>query len=187
MKKIIVILILIMGSSLYAQVKMLPFNGNILTTDQFGFYYEVKNTEINKYAINGKLNCSYSNNILGVIASVDVSNPQKIVVYFKDFTKVLILDNTLSPTSEIIDLTRLELDETSLVCRSYNNGIWYYDPIRFELIRKDQELETTNSSGNLANALMINIQANYLVEYNNRLYLNDPKNGVLVFDNFVNK
>ena len=184
MKKIIVILMVIMGYSLYAQVKMLPFNGNILTTDQFGFYYEVKNTEINKYAINGKLNCSYSNNILGVIASVDVSNPQKIVVYFKDFTKVLILDNTLSPTSEIMDLTRLELDETSLVCRSYNNGIWYYDPIRFELIRKDKELETTNSSGNLANALMINIQANYLVEYNNRLYLNDPKNGLLVFDNF---
>lgn len=184
MKKIIVILMVIMGYSLYAQVKTLPFNGNILTTDQFGFYYEVKNTEINKYAINGKLNCSYSNNILGVIASVDVSNPQKIIVYFKDFTKVLILDNTLSPTSEVIDLTRLELDETSLVCRSYNNGIWYYDPVRFELIRKDQELETTNSSGNLANALNINIQANYLVEYNNRLYLNDPTNGVLVFDNF---
>ena len=178
------ILVLFLGTSAWSQVKTLPFNGNILTTDQFGFYYEVKNTEINKYAINGKLNCSYSNNILGVIASVDVSNPQKIVVYFKDFTKVLILDNTLSPTSEVIDLTRLELDETSLVCRSYNNGIWYYDPIRFELIRKDQELETTNSSGNLANALNINIQANYLVEYNNRLYLNDPKNGVLVFDNF---
>ena len=84
MKKIIVILMVIMGYSLYAQVKTLPFNGNILTTDQFGFYYEVKNTEINKYAINGKLNCSYSNNILGVIASVDVSNPQKIIVYFKD-------------------------------------------------------------------------------------------------------
>jgi hypothetical protein len=184
MKKIIIILMVIMGSSLCAQVNTLPFNGNFLTTDQFGFYYEVKNTEINKYSKTGKLDCSYSNNILGVIASVDVSNPQKILVYFKDFTKVLILDNTLSPTSEIIDLTRLELDETSLVCRSYNDGVWYYDPVRFELIRKDQELETTNTSGNLANALMINIQGNYLEEYNNRLYLNDPKNGVLVFDNF---
>jgi len=175
---------LVMGSSLCAQFKTYPFNGKILTTDQFGFYYEVKSTEINKYSKAGKLNCSYSNNMLGVIASVDVSNPQKIVVYFKDFTKVLILDNTLSPTSEVIDLTNIELDEVSLVCRSYNNGIWYYDPVRFELIRKDQEMETTNSSGNLANALNINVQANYLVEYNNRLYLNDPIIGVLVFDNF---
>jgi len=175
---------LIMSFSLYAQVKTFPFKGKILTTDQFGFYYAVKSTEINKYSSNGKLNCSYSNNILGEIASVDVSNPQKIIVYFKDFTQILILDNTLSPTSEVFDVVSLDLYDISLVSRSYNDGIWFYDPVRFELIRKDQELETTNSSGNLANVLNTNIEANYLVEYNNRLYLNDPKNGVLVFDNF---
>ena len=184
MKKISVILLLVLVSPLFAQVKVFPFKGSILTTDQLGYYYEITNTEINKYTVNGKLDCSYSNNLLGVIASVDVSNPQKILVYFRDFTKILILDNELAPTSDIIDLTDLELDETSLVCRSYNDGVWYYDPVRFELIRKDQELETTNSSGNLANSLNINIQANFLVEHNNRLYLNDPKNGVLVFDNF---
>lgn len=184
MKKVIIILLLVVVSPLYSQVKSFPFNGKSLSTDQFGFYYEIKNTEINKYSKAGKLDCSYSNNVLGVIASVDVSNPQKIVVYFRDFTKILILDNELSPTSEVIDLTQLELDETNLVCRSYNDGIWYYDPVRFELIRKDQELTTTNTSGNLANVLNVNIQANFLVEYNNRLYLNDPKNGVLVFDNY---
>ena len=184
MKKISVILLLVLVSPLYAQVKVFPFKGSILTTDQLGYYYEITNTEINKYTVSGKLDCSYSNNLLGVIASVDVSNPQKVLVYFRDFTKILILDNELAPTSDVIDLTDIELDETSLVCRSYNDGVWYYDPVRFELIRKDQELETTNSSGNLANSLNINIQANFLVEHNNRLYLNDPKNGVLVFDNF---
>lgn len=177
------ILILTLSSNLYAQ-KILPFNGNGLTTDQFGFYYEIKDTEINKYSIGGKVDCSYSNNVLGIISSVDVSNPQKILVYFKDFTKILILDNTLSPTSDVIDLTQLELDETNLVCRSYNDGVWYYDPVRFELIRKNQELETTNTSGNLANLLSKNIQANFLVEYNNKLYLNDVENGILVFDNY---
>jgi len=184
MKKIALILLTIIVLPLYSQVKTLPFKGEVITTDQFGFYYEIKNTEINKYSIEGKLAFSYSNNILGVIASVDVSNPQKILVYFRDFTKVLILDNTLSPTSEIIDLTTLELDETSLVCRSYNDGVWYYDPVRFELIRKNQELVTTNSSGNLSNLLNKNIQANFLVEYSNKIYLNDTTNGVLVFDNY---
>jgi len=184
MKNILIILILLLVYPAYSQVKTLPFNGKDLTTDQFGFYYEIKDAEINKYSTEGKLAFSYSNNVLGVIASVDVSNPQKILVYFKDFTKILILDNTLSPTSEVIDLTTLELDETSLVCRSYNDGVWYYDPVRFELIRKNQELVTTNTSGNLANVLNKNIQANFLVEYNNRVYLNDTENGVLVFDNY---
>ena len=165
-----------------AQVIPIPFKGEVITTDQFGFYYEVSDTEINKYANDGKLNCSYSNNILGVIANVDVSNPQKILVYFRDFTKILILDNTLSPTSDVIDLTAIELDETTLVCRSYNNGMWYYDPVRFELIRKNQELVTVNTSGNIANLLDKNIQANFLVEHNNNVYLNDATSGVLVFD-----
>ena len=66
-------------------------------------------------------------------------------------------------------MTDLELDETTLVCRSYNDGIWYYDPVRFQLIRKNQELITTNTSGNLANLLNKNIQANYMIEYNNRI------------------
>ena len=184
MKHLLSILIILLIVPVYGQVQSIPFEGKTLTTDQFGFYYEISDTEINKYSNDGELNCSYSNNMLGVIANVDVSNPYKVLVYFRDFTKILILDNTLSPTSEVIDLTTLELDETTLVCRSYNDGVWYYDPIRFELIRKNQELITTNSSGNLANLLDKNIQANFLVEYNNRLYLNDATNGVLVFDNY---
>jgi hypothetical protein len=168
----------------FAQPTISVFKGKLLTTDQLGYFYEVSDNKINKYSNSGKLDCSYSNNILGIISNVDVSNPQKIVVYFRDFTKILILDNELSPTSELIDLTDLELDETSLVCRSYNDGTWYYDPIGFQLIRKNQELVTTNTSGNIANLLNEIIVANYLVEYNNRVYLNDQNLGILVFDNY---
>ena len=166
MKYILILLITLLFLPTYAQVKSVPFNGNTLTTDQLGYYYEISNNKINKYSTDGKLEYSYSNNMLGIITNVDVSNPQKIVVYFKEFTKILILDNTLSPSSEVIDLTTLELNETTLVGRSYNDGTWYYDPIRFELIRKNQELITTNTSGNLANLLDENMQPNFLIEYN---------------------
>ena len=184
MKNLLIILAIFFTESLSAQVKNIEFKGEWLTTDQLGYYYEVSDTDIKKYSEKGVLDCSYSNNVLGVIANVDVSNPQKILVYFRDFTKIIILDNTLSPTSDVIDLTDLELDETTLVCRSYNSGTWYYDPVQFQLIRKDQELITTNTSGNIANLLNKNIQANFLVENNNRVYLNDKALGVLVFDNY---
>jgi hypothetical protein len=184
MRNLLVTLIVIFSATTFAQVSPRDFKGNWLTTDQLGYYYEVSENKINKFSEDGILVCSYSNNLLGVIASVDVSNPQKVLVYFRDFTKILILDNTLSPSSEVIDLTDLELDETSLVCSSYNGGTWYYDPVRFELIRKNQELTTTNTSGNLANLLNKNITANFLAEKNNRLYLNDENLGILVFDNY---
>ena len=184
MKKFIFILFLILTSLLNGQIVNHPFNGNSLTTDQFGYYYEISDTQIKKYSEKGEVFRTYSNNVLGVIAHVDVSNPYKILVYFRDFTKILILDNFLTPTSEIIDLTQIDLDATTLVCRSYNDGTWYYNSLNFELVRKNQELQTTNSSGNLANLLGKNIQPNYLFEYNNRIYLGDSIHGILVFDNY---
>ncbi|MBW6482232.1 MAG: hypothetical protein K0B10_04140 [Vicingaceae bacterium] len=185
MKKYIIILFSIISVNLAAQSQLvMPFAGKSFTTDQFGYYYEISDVEIKKYSNKGKLQYTYSNNLLGEITSIDVFNPMKILVYFKEFTKIITLDNTLSPTSSIIDLTTLDIDETSLVCRSYNDGIWYYNPIRFELIRKNNELITTNKSAQLANLLNKNIQPNFLVEYNNQVYLNDPKVGILVFDNF---
>ena len=184
MKKNLIIIVLLFSAFLNAQELHQGFKGNSLTTDQFGYYYEISDTEIIKFTEKGEVYRTYSNNVLGVIANVDVTNPYKILVYFRDFTKILILDNFLAPTSEVIDLTEIDLDATTLVCRSYNDGAWYYNALNFELIRKNQELQTTNSSGNLANLLGKNIQPNYLLEYNNRVYLGDTKNGILVFDNY---
>ncbi|MBQ20521.1 MAG: hypothetical protein CMD31_07165 [Flavobacteriales bacterium] len=186
MQKQLTILIVLALSTLvlFSQPKKVVLKGITFTTDQFGNYYDINDVEIKKFNIKGELQYTYSNNLLGKIASVDVSSPMKIIVYFRDFTKILILDNTLSPTSTVIDLTQLNLEETSLVCRSYNNGMWYYNPLRFELIRKNQDLTTSNTSANLSNLLNKNIQPNFLVEHNNNVYLNDPKNGILIFDNF---
>lgn len=182
MKKVLIILLLIATSPFYGQLVTKPFNGNHLTTDQFGYYYEISDTQIKKYTAEGEVYRTYSNNVLGVIAHVDVSNPYKVLVYFRDFTKILILDNFLSPTSDAIDLTSIDLDATTLVCRSYNDGTWYYNALNFELVRKNQELQTINTSSNLANLLGKNIQPNFLIEHNNRVYLGDSINGILVFD-----
>ena len=96
MKTISIILFLLFGSLLNGQIVNKAFNGNSLTTDQFGYYYEISDTQIKKYTEKGEVYRTYSNNVLGVIAHVDVSNPYKILVYFRDFTKILILDNFLS-------------------------------------------------------------------------------------------
>ncbi len=179
--RILLIILIFLSLNCFSQFKS-DFKGKLLETDQFGYYYEVGDTEIKKFTKEGEIYRTYSNNVLGVIANVDVSNPYKVLVYFRDFTKMLILDNFLTPTTDVIDLTEINLDETTLVCRSYNDGTWYYNPVKFELIRKNQELVTTNTSGNLANLLNKNIQPNFLLEYNNKVYLNDTTNGILVFD-----
>lgn len=165
-----------------AQSQSIEFKGKAFTTDQTGSYYEIYSNQIIKIGKNGQRQFTYSNNILGEISSVDVSNPMKIVVFFKDFSKVVVLDNTLTEQGGVLDLNEISLEETSLACTSYNNGIWYYNPVKFQLTRIENTINITNTSANISTLLNKNIQPNFLVEFNNRVYLNDSTQGVLVFD-----
>lgn len=171
-----------MSFEINAQNNSIEFKGRAFTTDQTGSYYEIYSNQIIKIGKNGQRQFTYSNNILGEISSVDVSNPMKIVVFFKDFSKVVVLDNTLTEQGGVLDLNEISLEETSLVCTSYNNGIWYYNPVKFQLTRIENTINITNTSANISTLLNKNIQPNFLVEFNNRVYLNDSTQGVLVFD-----
>jgi hypothetical protein len=173
------LLLLSIASS--AQLLTKNLSGTQFTTDQFGNYYDVSSREIRKYNLNGELLFTYSNNILGEISSVDATNPLKVLVYFKDFTKVLTLDDAMSARGEVLNLNDLSLEETSLVCRSYNNGVWFYNPIKYQLIRVENR-QVINVSSNLTNLLGENIQPNYLLEFSEKVYLGDAKSGILVFD-----
>lgn len=182
MKKLILILIYLLSFEINAQNNSIEFKGKAFTTDQTGSYYEIYSNQLIKIGKNGQRQFTYSNNILGEISSVDVSNPMKIVVFFKDFSKVVVLDNTLTEQGGVLDLNEISLEETALVCSSYNNGIWYYNPVKFQLTRIENTINITNTSANISTLLNKNIQPNFLVEFNNRIYLNDSTQGVLVFD-----
>ena len=175
------ILLLIISLSGFSQVLTKTLLGTQFTTDQLGNFYDVSSKEIKKYNLKGELLFTYSNNILGEISSVDASNPLKVLVYFKDFTKVLTLDDAMSPRGEVLNLNDLSLEETSLVCRSYNNGVWFYNPIKYQLTRIENR-QVINISSNLSTLLGENIQPNHLVEVNEKVYLSDAKVGILVFD-----
>lgn len=182
MKNLSIVILVLLSSVFYAQTSSVEFKAKAFTTDQTGSYYEIYFNQIKKVGKNGQRQFTYSNNILGEITSVDVFNPMKIVVFFKDFSKVVVLDNTLTEQGGVLDLNEVSLEETSLVCTSYNNGAWYYNPVKFQLNRLEHSSRSINTSANIANILNKNIQPNFLVEYNNRVYLNDPINGILVFD-----
>ena len=181
-KLISFLVVLIFSFNLNAQNSAIQINGKYFTTDQTGSYYDIYQNQIIKIGRNGQRQFTYSNNILGEITSVDVSNPMKILIFFKDFSKIAILDNTLTEQGSVVDLNEVSLEETSLVCSSYNNGIWYYNPLKFQLTRIEHSILSVNISANISNLLNKNIQPNFLVEFNNRLFLNDPIYGILVFD-----
>lgn len=165
-------------------IKTIRQPGDYITTDNLGNLYIIKQNEIIKYNQSGDYFSRYSNKQLGSISYVDVTNPLKIVVLYRDFSQVLFLDNMLAETSSKIRLQDIQLEQTTLAGSSYNNGVWLYNLINFELRRLDQDFNQTHQVLNINQIVGYDINPNYLLENGSFVYLNNPETGILVFDIF---
>jgi hypothetical protein len=168
----------------YMLINTISSEASFMTTDNLGNVYLVVNNELKKYDPDGNLLKSFSDKAHGAIAFADVSDPLTIMIYYKDFRQILFLDNFLSAKGDAVLLDNLNLFQPSLACNSYDNGFWVYDQQDFQLIRFDKNLNVANQSGNIVQLTGIEIKPNFLMEISDKVYLNDPESGILVFDKF---
>jgi len=166
------------------------YNTNTCITSKFDFIeidpagniYIVKSDQLKKFNSKGELLKIYSNKKLGNIYSIDVSNPLKILLFYKDQSQLLFLDSQLSQNAEVIDLLNYNLELTDLVCNSINNGFWLFNRQNNELCRLDKSINKIVSTGNLNVVLSKKINPNYILEKDNFLFINNPEEGILIFD-----
>jgi hypothetical protein len=70
---------------------------------------------------------SYANTQLGNISSIDITNPLKIVLFYRDFNTIVLLDNRLSELSNSINLsTESFAKNVTFASISSNNNLWLY-------------------------------------------------------------
>jgi hypothetical protein len=152
------------------------------TTDNLGNSYLIKGDEIKKYSQTGDLIKAFSNNTTGKIASVDATNPLRLLVFYKDFATILILDDLLSQNGDPMNLLDYSLEQSDLICNSFNNGIWFFNRQNMELIRLDETFKPVVNTGNLNRLLRTDLKPNFMIENNGYIYLNNPDEGILAFD-----
>jgi len=183
-----ILLFLILGLVSQAQeqkmemLKSVSVKATFIEVDNIGNIFAVKAGEVSKYDNTGKFIMKNSAMAFGNITSLDATNALKMVLFFQDLSQISYLDNQLSARGDRVELDLFGLFQTTVVCRSYNDGLWVYDQTTFELTRFTEQLEISAQSGNLAQVLGFVPSPNYIREYNNWLYVNDPEQGVLVFD-----
>src|SRR6186997_880367 len=68
----------------------------------------------------------------GKVAQLDVTNPLRVLLYYKDFSTIVILDRLLANRSTI-DLRKQDIFHVEAVCLSYDNKIWLYDEFEHKL------------------------------------------------------
>ncbi|MFN3343710.1 MAG: hypothetical protein ACK40M_13505 [Flavobacteriales bacterium] len=157
-----------------------------ITADEMGNLYVVNKDEITKYGIKGDSICTQSFKTMGWISLLDVTNPLRPMIFYRDLNQIVVLDNTLSIQGEPVKLEKLGLQFTKLFCQSPNNqNLWLYDTDEFRLMRLDKNFQLVRGSGNITQVTGRDLNPTHMQEWNNFLYLCDPDQGILVFDMFA--
>lgn len=188
MRKLFIILFLSYSIDAFCQedlIKLIPTDSSMqLITDNLGNSYLYDNLNILKYNTNGDSVGLYSNNRLGAISTVDVTNPYKIMVFYADYANIIFLDNFMSLLEGPIALDQLGYDQVTHACASMENGLWLFDRLRQTVIKLNQDLSEAGRSINLSQLADQQIAPKLMLEQNANLLLQTDKNGVMVFDQF---
>lgn len=154
-----------------------------LRVDKLGNIYLLNDrNEIYKYDQNYELLFKNSFNTLGQISHIDVSNPQKLLVYFSDFQFIVFLDNTLSEIKNL-SLEELSYWDVQAVGQSVDNLIWIYDPINNKLIKINDLGIVQLSSNELFSDVIEGNSAPVIHARGDKVYLYTDKE-IMVFNIF---
>lgn len=169
------------SDSLKNHISIDKIRGEFITVDSQGNLYILQNSYLYKYSLNGEFQYSYTNFALGSITSVDVSNPSKIMLFFKEAGVLLFLNEQLSSITEKIDLTALNFNTISLAAFSTTNNIWLYDYANMDLISLDFYMNLKNK---IQYSFEICQPIQMTVINEKQIAIFSPETGIRFFDSF---
>ena len=191
MKRLLSIFLVFAFNSLFAQDSMLKIKpaltikGEVrdFTTDNMGNIYVVTNTnQVKKLSSKGD-SISIYNDIrrYGKIYSIDATNPLKVLVYFRDFGTIVVLDRLLNARNTI-DLRRENILQVRAVTSSYDNNIWLYDELESKIKKIDDNGRVIFESTDYRQAFDSVPTPVSMFDRDGQLYLYDQRKGIFVFD-----
>lgn len=123
----------------------------------------------------GKVLAEYSSHLGKPEYWVD-ARPQKILLFFKSYQRIELLDHKLNRIGDAIFLPDVGIYKSHLVCPSVENGVWVYDQTQRKIHFVDFRLKKTTSSLELSSVLAnLSDHPNEMKEIGGRLYLYYPQ------------
>lgn len=169
--------------SLFKPVKKIKGDIAAFAADNFDNVYLLNSyDQLKKIDANGD-SVAVFNNVrkYGKLAQIDVSNPLRVLLYYKDFSTVVILDRLLSVRSTI-DLRKQDVFQVQAICLSYDNKIWLYDEFEHKLKKMDEDGKMLFATTDFRQLFDEAFSFTSICDQDGLLYLYDKNKGVYVFD-----
>ena len=112
---------------------------------------------------------------------IDVTNPLKTLLYYKNYSTIIVLDRLLAPRNTI-NLRKQNIFYVNNVTLSYDNYMWVFDEEDYRLKKIDEEGKILQSSTDWR-MLFDTVPAPVkMIDRDNFVYLYDPAKGFYIFD-----
>lgn len=120
----------------------------------------------------------------GKVSYIDVSNPLRTIVFYKNYSTILLLDRLLSLRASL-NLRKQQVFKVNAVTSSYDNNLWLFDEQDFKLKKADEQGNILLESIDLRTSTDELPSPVFITDKNNFVYLYDPGKGLYIFDHFA--
>jgi hypothetical protein len=158
---------------------------NDFTVDNTGnIYLLIKNNQLKKLSSNGDSIGVYNAvNTYGDIYYMDVSNPLKVLLYYKDFATIVEVDRLLNILNTI-DLRKLNILQVQAIGLAYDNNIWVFDELDAKLKRIGDDGTLIDQTTDFRQLFDSVPDPSVIIDQSGFVYLYDSTKGVYAFDHY---
>lgn len=166
-------------------VRTLPLQATDFAVDPLdNLYIVTANNTLKKFNANGDSSGVFNDvRRFGRLHAIDVSNPLKLLLFYKEFSTIAILDRFLA-LKGVADLKRMNMVQVSAVGSSYDNHIWLFDALENKLKKVDDNGKLLLETVDWRQLFNTTIVPQTIVDQDQWVYLYDPKAGLYVFDHY---
>lgn len=164
-------------------VKVLKGDIVAFTVDNLDNLYLLSSTnQVKKINANGD-SVAIFNDVkkFGQASLIDVSNPLKVLLYYRDFATIVVLDRLLN-VRNIIDLRKQNILQVRAIGQSYDNKIWLYDEVENKLKKIDEDGKLLQETPDFRQLFGEALSPQKIFDQDQFVYLYDSTKAIFVFD-----
>ncbi|HNQ67904.1 MAG TPA: hypothetical protein PKN32_05980 [Bacteroidales bacterium] len=153
--------------------------------DNLGYIYLVIGTQLSRFDSDLIKIAQYDYKLNGEITNVDVSDPFRLLIFYKDFNRLIFLDNSLTELRDPIYMDDLLIYSTNAVCSSNQGSFRVFDNQNSSVISFNKDLDITQKGTNLY-SILGNQNVIKIKESNNFVYALSSSGEIIILDKFAN-
>lgn len=165
----------------YTLNKTISINAKGVEVDRFGNIYTLEDYNITKFDSEGNVLFSIEN--IDLISNLDVSNPLKPVIFYKEINELQIFDQKFSLLNSI-SLLNKNFDYIDCISSSKGSNYLLFDKTDNKLKKVDKAFNVLYRSESFLNLFKLEKIIFKIIEQDNGIYILN-KEGIDVFDSFL--